>query len=93
MRALHHPIRDAEIHTFQRTDLGNGTVQWLARFFPYNTYPVFFQGVSKAVVVEQAEALRTEAIDKYEKSSIAHQEAKIKRKETAMLKKDKVNDE
>ena len=82
MTDFEHPIRNAEVHTFQRTDNGSGTVAWLARFYPYSTYPVFFQGSSEEDVVSQAEALRTEAITKYEKAFIIQQEAKVKRKET-----------
>jgi hypothetical protein len=88
MNNFKHPIRDAEVHTFQRTDNGSGKVSWLARFYPYNTYPVFFQGSSEEDVVTQAETLRAEAITKYETAYISQQEAKVKRKETLRLKKE-----
>tara|TARA_R110000851_G_scaffold135883_1_gene271494 strand:+ start:1231 stop:1506 length:276 start_codon:yes stop_codon:yes gene_type:complete len=87
-----HPIRNAEVHTFERKDVGEGTALWLARLYPYNTYPIFFQGHSEDDVVAQAESLRAEAISKYEKAYITKQEAKLKRKETLIKKKEKTND-
>jgi hypothetical protein len=90
---IEHPIRKAEVHTFQRTDSGKGSVSWLARFYPYSTYPVFFQGSSEEDVILQAETLRTEAITKFERSYIIQQEAKVKRKQTLLKKKEYEKDE
>tara|TARA_R110000764_G_scaffold83102_1_gene163533 strand:+ start:758 stop:1036 length:279 start_codon:yes stop_codon:yes gene_type:complete len=92
MSSLEHPIRTAEVHTFQRTDSGSGTVAWLARFYPYSTYPVFFQGSSEADVVTQAEVLRTKAIEEYEEAYIKRESAKVKRKETLAKKKENTDE-
>ena len=78
MSGLHHPMRDAEIHTFERAnDSGKGAC-WIARFYPYNTYPVFFHGATEAAAIDNAEALRSAAIEKYEAGIIARKEAKLK---------------
>lgn len=77
-----HPMRKAQIHTFKRCDGGYRGVNYIARFYPYDSYPVFFHGETEAEAIASAEALRTEAIDKYEKGIIIRQEAAIKSAET-----------
>ena len=82
-----HPIRNAELHTFERgTDTGKGAI-WIAMFHPYPTYPVFFQGKTEAAAIEAAEAMRTEAIEKHEAACILRQEQSRKAKERAAAKK------
>ena len=88
MNDFHHPMRDAELHTFERaTDSGNGAI-WIARFYPYDTYPVFFHGRTEADAVANAETLRAEAINKFEAGIIARKEAKAKAAEARAKKKD-----
>lgn len=82
-----HPIRSAAVHTFSREDGNDGGHAWLARFYPYSVYPVFFHGETEADVIAQAEALRAEAIEKHEAACIARQEAAEKRKATLAAKK------
>lgn len=67
---MSHPIRKAKLHTFERKDLEKGGVDWIARFHPYSTYPVFFTGKTEDEAVAKAEALRAEAIEKHEQSCI-----------------------
>ena len=82
---MSHPIRNAEIHAFNRaqtfdSDAAHG-VEWIAMFYPYKTYPVYFSGRTKAAVIEQAEAMRTDAIEKYEADCIRRAEMSRKAKE------------
>lgn len=76
---MSHPIRKAEIHVWQRTEGTNG-VQFIARFYPYKTYPVTASGDTEADVVGKMEALRTEAIEKHEADVIRRQEASARMK-------------
>ena len=73
-----HPIRQAEVHTFQRHNSNGKGREWIAQFYPYSIYPVFFIGPTEAGVVEQAEGMRAEAIEKHEAACIARQQAKEK---------------
>ena len=77
-----HPMRKAPIHVFKRCDGGYKGVNYIARFYPYDTYPVYFHGESQAEAIAAAEVLRSEAIDKFEKGIIARQIATIKAIET-----------
>lgn len=87
MSDFYHPMRDAELHTFERaTDSGKGAV-WVARFYPYDTYPVFFHGRTEQDAIRNAEALRTEAIEKHEAAVISRKEAQKKAAETRAKKK------
>ena len=76
--ATGHPMRKAAIHTFQRNDTHLNGAKWIARFHPYDTYPVFFHGATEQAAIDAAEAIRTEAIEKYEAGIITRQNAKIK---------------
>lgn len=82
-----HPIRDAEIHVFNRMDGGKGGAEIIARFYPYDTYPVFAHGRTAAEAIAKLEVIRTEAIEKYEKQVIAREAAKVKRAATVAAKK------
>lgn len=82
-----HPIRDAEIHTFVRRGEFRSGSNYIARFHPYDTYPVFAHGKTEAEAIAKLEAIRTEAIEKYEKQVIAREEAKAKRAAIVAAKK------
>lgn len=73
----HHPLRDAELRVFQRTD----GAEFIARFAPYATYPVVWAGATEAIVREAAEAFRADAIAKHEAGFIARTEALTKARE------------
>jgi hypothetical protein len=81
-----HPIRKAEVHTFQRQNSNGKGREWIAQFYPYSIYPVFFSGPTEDAVTAQAEAMRNEAIDKHEAACIARQEAKAKAAATRVKK-------
>tara|TARA_R110000851_G_scaffold214111_1_gene366722 strand:+ start:547 stop:807 length:261 start_codon:yes stop_codon:yes gene_type:complete len=73
-----HPIRNAVIHTFKRKDSDGKGREWIAQFFPYKIYPVFFSGKTEEDVIDSAEAVRAEAIQKHEADCIRRQDAKEK---------------
>lgn len=75
-----HPIRKAKIHTFERKDREDGGANWIAKFFPYSTYPTFFQGVDEKSAVEKAEKFQADAIEKHEAACINRQKAREKAK-------------
>ena len=75
---MSHPIRAAEIHTFQRQNSNGKGREWIAQFYPYKIYPVFFSGTTEQEVIGTAEEMRAEAIEKHEAQVIARQEAKAK---------------
>lgn len=74
----HHPFRDAALHVFERVDSERYGCSFIARFWPYETYPVFFPGATEADARGSAEAFRAEAIAKHEAAFIAKQEAAAK---------------
>jgi len=63
-----HPIRKAAVHTFMRHWNEEGGVGFIARFHPYDTWPIFFHGSTESEVIEKAETFRTETIDQHEAS-------------------------
>jgi hypothetical protein len=52
-----------------------GQPAYLARFYPYATYPVFATGQTPQEAAAKLEAIRTEAIEKFEAAYVARQEA------------------
>jgi len=84
----HHPIRDAALHVFERTDDAAQGPRFMARFYPYSIYPVFFTGPTKDAAIASAEELRAEAIAKHEAAYILKQEAKAKAKAARDAKKE-----
>ena len=79
----HHPFRDAELCVFKRIDAD----EFVARFKPYDTYPVFWTGATEAEARERAEAFRADAIAKHEADFIARAEAAAKAKKIRARKK------
>ena len=75
---MSHPIRNHTIHVFQRRDGLAGGTPFIARFHPYDTFPIFFKGATEQAVIDAAEAFRTETIQKHEASVIARQEGQAK---------------
>ena len=81
-----HPMRHTKIHTFERIrdicEHDETGAEWIAMFHPYRTYPVHFTGATRAAVIEAAEAMRAEAIEKHEAACIAREEGRRKAAET-----------
>ena len=61
-----HPFRSLELHTFERKDHNGSGPRWLAKFYPYTKFLVFFHGDTEADAVAEAEAFRADAIAKHE---------------------------
>lgn len=72
----HHPMRDARIHVFAGIDEAAG--KFIARFAPYDTYPILFIGSSADDVRQKAEDFRADAIARNEATYIARVEALTK---------------
>ena len=63
-----HPIRKAKLHVFRRFDHHEGGAKYIARFSPYDTWPIFFSGESAAQAIKAGETFRTEALDQHEQA-------------------------
>lgn len=79
----HHPFRDAELRVFKRIDAD----EFIARFAPYDTYPVFWAGSTEAEARDRAEAFRADAIAKHESNFITRAEALEKARLTRKARK------
>lgn len=66
-----HPFRAAALHTFMRDDEQSGGVLWIARFYPYDVYPIFFHGSTREEAEAAANAFREEQVAKHEAKYIA----------------------
>lgn len=78
-----HPIRNAELHIFERVNKSDNGSDFVARFHPYDTWPVFFKGQTREEAERKAAQFKQECLDKHEVDCIARQqraEAMRKRK-------------
>lgn len=75
MKKPYHPMRDAVIHIWTASDPMLNQPAYLARLYPYSTYPVFATGTTPEEAAAKLEAIRTEAITKFEAGYIRRQEA------------------
>ena len=82
----HHPFRDAQIHVYKRLDVED---EYLARFYPYNTYPVVWKGTTPEEATQRAEAFRVETLEKHEANYLQ----KLKNLERANKSKEKAADQ
>jgi len=79
MTSIQHPIRDAEIRTYQ----GDEDCIALLHGFP----SPFFRAATRVEAGEKAEAFRKGVLDQHEATFIARQEAAAKARETAKARK------
>ena len=84
----HHPFRDAELHVFMRCNANGKGASYLARFFPYDTYPVLFFAASQDGAIAKAEQFRGDTVAKHENAFTARQEAAAKARATKAAKKE-----
>jgi len=84
----HHPFRDAELHVFMRCNANGKGASYLARFYPYDTYPVLFFAAQHDAAVEKAEQFRDDTIAKYEAAFVVRQEAAAKGRAARSAKKE-----
>jgi len=83
-----HPFRDAELHVFMRCNANGKGASYLARFFPYDTYPVLFFAASHDAAIAKAETFRADTIAKYEAAFITRQQAVEKARAARAAKKE-----
>ena len=75
-----HPIRDAELHVFARIESNGNGSEFIARFHPYDNWPVFFKGATAEDARNKASAFRAECIEKHEADIIRRKEQSAKMK-------------
>lgn len=75
-----HPIRDAELHVFKRIEGMSGVARYIARFHPYDNWPVFFKGATAEEARNKAKEFRDECIEKHEADIIRRKEQAAKMK-------------
>lgn len=85
MSEYRHPIRDMKIHVFGRDGATESEgVAFVARFFPYGKFPIFFSGCSAEEVRQKAEDFRKCVIEKnegaYQKRMVALRKARKAKK-------------
>lgn len=81
-----HPIRKAPIHTFERRDQQSGGARYIARFHPYDAYPIFFKGSTEDAARGSAERFRDETIAAHEATFIKRAEGREKARATRAAK-------
>lgn len=73
-----HPMRQAEVHTFERVRSHpdeRGGIEWLAMLHPYASYPMFFRGKTQEDVKQQATKFRDDAVERNEAAHIQRMKA------------------
>lgn len=81
-----HPIRNAELHVFR--GIGSAEGRFIARFYPYDTYPIFFTAKSETAAREAGENFRSETIEKHEQAFINRAKAIEKARVTRTSRKE-----
>ena len=71
---MSHPIRNAELHVFARVESNGKGAEFIARFHPYDNWPVFFKGGTPEEAESKAKDFRWECIKKHEANVIRRQE-------------------
>jgi hypothetical protein len=71
-----HPLRDIGIAVFQCVE-GEGP-RFIAKFEPFNGYPIFFTGDTADAARQQARDFADDAVTKHEAAFIARQEGLVK---------------
>lgn len=66
MTEYRHPMRDLDIHVFQRTDPNGDGRNFIAKFYPYNISPIFAYGDTAEGAYSAADDFRNEAVEKNE---------------------------
>jgi hypothetical protein len=77
-----HILRSAEIHVFERVHSNGTGAEYVAKFYPYSSFPIIFKSKAYEVVVEAAEAFREEQLAIHEKGFLVRAAASKKRKDT-----------
>jgi hypothetical protein len=83
-----HILRTAEIHVFKRVYPDGTGAEYVAKFYPYSSFPIIFKGNIYDDVVDSIEAFREEQLAIHEKGFLVRAAASKKRKETRAKNKD-----
>lgn len=70
---MKHPMRDIPIAVYALIE-GDGP-EYIAKFMPFSTYPIFFKAASADEARKAARAFADDAADRNEAAFIARQEA------------------
>lgn len=85
-----HPIAKAPLHVFLRVDSDGTGTRTMARFYPYDAYPIFFHGQTMDEVRQKAESFRNDAVEKHGAQYAARQESLRKAREARSRKSTEV---
>jgi hypothetical protein len=77
-----HILRSAEIHVFKRVYHDGTGAEYVAKFYPYSSFPIIFKGNVYDDVVDSVEAFREEQLEIHEKGFLVRAAASKKRKDT-----------
>ena len=83
-----HPLRNAPLHVWKpyNTTSYINNAPFIARFAPYSTWLIFFEGSTYEEVVSKAEAWRSETVAKHESAYLARLKAREAAKAKAKAK-------
>jgi len=81
MTTKRHPIADANLHVFKRLEADGIGLEYVARFYPYKTWVILFQGNSLDDVTTNAEKFRAKVIADNESAYLANEARKVERAE------------
>jgi hypothetical protein len=76
-----HILRSAEIHVFERVYPDGTGARYVAKFYPYSSFPIIFKGDTYEGVEDSIEAFREEQLAIHEKGFLVRAAASKKRKE------------
>jgi len=74
-----HPITEHQIHVFERVNYDGSGINAIARFWPYDSFPIFFAGSTPEKAIEAAEKFRAETVEKHEAAYLARESARAAR--------------
>ena len=69
-----HPLRDTDIHLFKRMHHNNSGHEFLAKFYPYKAWPIYFYGPTEKDCTDQAIQFRADALAEHGASFLARLE-------------------
>jgi hypothetical protein len=77
-----HILRSAEIHVFKRVYPDGTGAEYVAKFYPYSSFPIIFKGNLYDEVMDSIKGFREEQLAIHEKGFLVRAAASKKRKET-----------
>jgi hypothetical protein len=83
-----HILKSAEVHVFDRVNYRGTGARYVAKFYPYSSFPIIFKGDTYEGVVESIETFREEQLAIHEKGFL-NRAAGAKKRKDARDKKEK----